>query len=457
MVNKGRVTLYTLPIISLLIAFIDPLGNANASISLALTATTIGFWATGALPEHLTALLFMSLASLIGVASPQVVFSGFESGAFWMVFAGLFLGAAISRSGLGKRISGWLTGIFGGTYTGLIIGMSLTGLALSLIMPSAMGRVILLIPIAMAMADRVGYESGTPARTGLVLAAAFSTFVPAFSILPANVPNLILAGAASSQHGLQLHYADYLILHFPVLGLLKTLAIAIIILMVLRGQAPKEIQEEETGPTAFSTDEKKLSLLLTITLTLWLTDSIHGINSAWIGLLAGLICALPGVALVTMEDMEKFKYGPLFFVAAVIGLGAVIVSSGLAGYIGQVFAAVLPFSPDQDFLNLFTMAVSSMGLGLLTTQPGIPAVMTPMAPEMAAATNLPILSIVMAQVLGFSTVLFPFQVPPLFIAVKLGGESMATATKVSLILALATALILWPLDYLWWSLLGWFS
>ncbi len=455
MINKGRIALFALPSAGLLIALIDPLNNVSASLSLALAMTTIGFWATGALPEHITALLFMSLAVLIGLAPPQVVFSGFQSGAFWMVFAGLFLGAAISRSGLGNRISGWLTGIFGRSFAGLVIGMALTGLALSLIMPSAMGRVILLIPIAIAMADRVGYEAGSQGRTGLIFTAAFSTFVPAFSILPANVPNLILAGAASSQHGLQLLYGDYLMLHFPVLGFLKTLTIAAIILLFFKGKSPRLVEEENSQAGAFSSEEKKLSILLIVTLIFWLTDSLHGINSAWIGFLAGLVCTLPGISLVTAEDIEKFKYTPLFFVAAVIGLGAVIVSSGLAGYIGQVFAEILPFAKGNDFLNLFTMAASSMGLGLLTTQPGIPAVMTPMAPEMAAATGLPLLSIVMAQVLGISTVLFPFQVPPLFIAIKLGGESMAMATKVSLFLALTTALVLWPLDYLWWRFLGW--
>jgi len=372
-----------------------------------------------------------------------------------MIVAGMFLGAAIDKSGLGRRIAAWLTGIFGGTYAGLIFGMALTGVALAFIMPSAMGRVILLIPIGIAMADQAGYESGSKARTGLIFAVGFGTFVPAFSILPTNVPNLILAGAASSQHGVQLLYGDYLILHFPILGLLKTLAIAGLILLFFKGKEPERDDAAAAEKTPFSADEKKLSALLLITLSLWLTDSIHGINAAWIGLIAGLICALPGIAIVKGEDIDKFKYGPLFFVAAIIGLGAMIVSSGLAGYIGQAFAHILPLSPDNGFVNLLTIATSSMGIGLLATQPGIPAVMTPMAPDMAAATGMPLISVIMAQVLGFSTVLFPYQVPPLFLAVRMGGESMTAAIRLSLALALVTALILWPLDYLWWRFLGW--
>jgi len=56
-----------------------------------LVVFAIGFWATGVLPEHHTALLFLLLSLICKVAPANVVFSGFHSSAVWLVFGGLVL------------------------------------------------------------------------------------------------------------------------------------------------------------------------------------------------------------------------------------------------------------------------------------------------------------------------------------------------------------------------------
>jgi di/tricarboxylate transporter len=58
-------------------------------------------------------------------------------------------------------------------------------------------------------------------------------------------------------------------------------------------------------------------------------------------------------------------------------------------------------------------------------------------------------------VLSFSTLLFRYQGPPLVVAMALGVVRFADATKMTLALAAVTVLVLMPLDYLWWRLLGW--
>lgn len=42
----------------------------------ALTVLTIALWATGRLPEYLTALLFFALAMILDIAPRDVIFSG---------------------------------------------------------------------------------------------------------------------------------------------------------------------------------------------------------------------------------------------------------------------------------------------------------------------------------------------------------------------------------------------
>jgi di/tricarboxylate transporter len=58
-------------------------------------AIAILLWATSALPEYLTALLFFAAVAVFRAAPADVLFSGFQSEAFWLVLGGFVLGAAI--------------------------------------------------------------------------------------------------------------------------------------------------------------------------------------------------------------------------------------------------------------------------------------------------------------------------------------------------------------------------
>ncbi|PAU41340.1 hypothetical protein C0U44_14540 [Klebsiella pneumoniae] len=70
-----------------------------------IVGVTIVLWATSLLPEFITALLFFAAAMMAKIAPPEVIFGGFASSAFWLVFSGFVLGIAIRKTGLatGRR------------------------------------------------------------------------------------------------------------------------------------------------------------------------------------------------------------------------------------------------------------------------------------------------------------------------------------------------------------------
>src|SRR5690606_24046699 len=94
-------------------------------------------------------------------------------------------------------------------------------------------------------------------------------------------------------------------------------------------------------------------------------------------------------------------------------------------------------------------------MGLVTTTPGVPTVLTPMAPDLAAATGFTLEAVLMTQVIGFATVIFPYQVGPFVMAMQLSGERLGHLLRVTLPLAALTFVVLMPLDWLWWRMLGW--
>ncbi len=440
----------------LLLLFPELVMGVREGRAAGLAIIAISLFATARIPEFLTALLFFLVAMLFHIAPAGTVFSGFQSTALWLVFGGLVVGVAINTTGLGRRIAQWLAGCLGGSYAGLVTGMVLVGLTFAFVMPSAMGRTMLLIPIATALADHFGFKPGSNGRTGIVLAATLGSFVPAFAILPANVPNMVLAGMAEGQVSVTLLYGEYLLLHLPVLGIAKAVVLTVLIIRIFPDVPnPSNSRAEETM-SAMSAQQRMLAVVLVVMLSLWLTDFVHHISPAWIALGGAFLLLLPGVGVVTAEQFNtKINFGSLFFVAGIIGLGATIQHSGLGGMLGSVLISHLPLNPDSAFAGFMSLSVASTLTGLLTTLPGVPAVLTPLAQEMAQASGLSLQAVVMLQVVGFSTMIFPYQAPPVVMALQLAGESPLRVLKPIALLALVSYFVLLPLDYLWWRFLGW--
>lgn len=428
--------------------------DAQMGVTAGLVVLTIGLWASGVIPEYVTALVFFLIAMLTEVAPPSVVFAGFESAAWWLVFGGLIIGVAVNRTGLGKRLAGAVAGPLTTTYPRLIFAVVLVSSGLAFVMPSTMGRVILLLPIILALADRVGLAPDSNGRIGMVLAAAFSTYMIPAAILPANVPNMVMAGAAESLWGIILTYGDYLLLHMPVLGLVKGVALILVICRLypdrLNGDAGVSRR-----PAPMTAEERRLAVLLAGTLMLWATDFLHGISPAWVALATALVCLLPSSGLVPPRVFgSEVNFASLFYVGGVLGLASLVPYSGLGDRLSVAILALMPLEPGSDAQNFASLSILATAIGTMATMPGIPAILTPLAGDLAAVTGWSLESVILTQVIGFSTVLLPYQVPPLVVALGIAGIPTRRAVAVSLRMAVITVVVIAPLDYLWWLALG---
>ncbi len=427
-------------------------GDGNAPAILGLILLTIGLLATSAIPEYLTALLFFALAMIFALAPASVVFSGFESAALWLIFGGMVLGVAVHTTGLGARLAHRLAPVFGTSYTGVIFGTLLSGMVFGFLMPSSMGRVVLLLPITLALAKRLGFTEDSRGYKGMVLAAGLGCFLPTFGILPANVPNVVLLGIAEELYDAPLTYGHWLLLHFPVLGLLKAGAIGGLIVALFPDRPRTETRAPAPGPMTAA--ERRLAVVVLLALAGWMTDFLHGISPAWVSLSAAVVVMFPGFGLFGPRDFAKIDFGPLVYVAGILGLGAVIAYSGWGAELGAAIAQVPSLGADQPLGNFATLTAAGIGVGLASTLPGVPAVLTPLAGDLAEATGLSIQSVLMLQVPGFSTPLLPYQAPPLIVAMQIARMRAAEAIKLVGAIALVTLTVLLPLDYLWWRLLG---
>ncbi len=302
------------------------LGDPMALSSL-VTLVVIALWASARLPEYLVALLFFAAVMVLQLAPAAVTFSGFASSAFWLVLSGFVLGTAIRSTGLADRLANRLLPHLAGSWPRLVGGVVAISYALAFVMPSNMGRITLLMPIVMALADRAGLGEGSRGRIGLALAVGFGTFQLSASILPANVPNLVMSGAAESAYGSHFAYLSYLLLHAPVLGIAKGALLTLCICGLFRAR-PQPVAAE-VAQTPLSAAEWRLIALLGATVLLWMTDSWHGIAPAWIGLVAACVCLLPRIGFLNGEQFAAgVNVRTCIYVAGILGLTALVSHSG---------------------------------------------------------------------------------------------------------------------------------
>ena len=420
----------------------------------AILLVTLALWGTGVVPGYVASTFLFAALILSRAASPAEVFSSFSSSAIWLVVTGFVIGAAISHSGLGQRLGALAQPHLSRSYFTLIGGLMLLGMGLGFVMPSSLGRAAVLVPVGMALADALGLKRGTAGRTGVAIIIAIGTNMPSFAILPSNIPNVILSGVAETNFGTHFTYGYYLLLHYPVLGLIKSVVIVLLVLKLFPAQiAPIDTAEAKTQGSWRR--QAALMVILLGTLALWSTDQLHGVNAAWVGLGASLLLMIPQLGFVPPPVFRSsVDFSMLLFVAGALTLGSVVNSSGLGEIIADKVLGALPFAEGLDFVNFMSLSLLAALTSVFTTMAGVPAVLTPLAPELANTTGFSQEAVMMTQVIGFSSVLFPYQVGPLIVAMGLAGESTRPLLKVTLALFAVSVLALIPLDFLWWRLLG---
>lgn len=426
----------------------------RAAIAGIAIAFAIASWAFGLFGEPVTTLLFFLLAITFRISRPEVVFSGFASQAWWLVFGGAITALAVHGTGLSARLARLLSRAAGQSYVRSVAAVAVAAVGLAFLVPSTNGRILLLMPVVLSFAERLGLDPDRPGYTGLIVTLAAASYMPSTAILPANVPNSILLGAADSLYGVRITYGPYLLLHFPVLGALKTALLVWLVCKLFPDRAPLR-PPELVATKPLSPPEKRLCALLGISLLLFATDSLHGISPAWISLATGIACLLPSMSLVSPRDFaERTNLSMLLYIAGILGLGAVVADTGLSRVVSAKLVQLFPVSAGHAVTNAAVLTSIGCGLGFLTTVTGLPAVLTPLAADFSAATGLPLFTVLMLQVPAFSTVVLPFESPPIMIALQLGKVGVGAATKLCLALAAITVAVLFPIDLLWWRLLG---
>lgn len=418
-----------------------------------LGLAAIALFATRAVPELVTAFLIFLAALAIGFVPRESVFSGFMSGGFWLLVSGIILGSAITSTGLAGRISDRLMSVTGPSYPRAVLIVAASGMALGVLIPSTMPRIIVMIPVAVAFAARLGLEPGGRGAIGLIATAATATLLPTYGILTANLPTIVQVGAMDQLYGVEATYSGYLFQQLPVNALRFLLLVALMVGFT------KERVSEGSGDAEAETPERpeqrRLLIVLGAAILMWMTDFLHGIEPAWVALTAAMIVIWPRFGMLPGSAMkEKIDLSPAIFFTSIVAVVAVAREAGLDQVLADFIIGRLPLSEDGGLWSVYVVYGFSLAISHLTTAPAAPAVLVPFAQSLSDATGLSLEVVSMTQIVGISTPAIPYQAPPLIVAMSISQVPNAVFMRLCFWLAVAVTVIGVPITYFWWQLIG---
>jgi len=410
--------------------------------------------ATNFLPEYITFLGFMLATVILGIAPVDVAFGGFTSSVIWLVFGGSMISLAIKHTGFSSRFSRIAQSLSSLSYLNILILVTFGAFISGLFMPSSISRIAILVPIALALAEQLGFHEGRPGRLGIALAAGLGTYLPGAGILTANLPNVVMAGAIETNYNIQLTYGKFLLWHFPVTGIIKA-AFLVALLAYMYPDKRDDLSKTVEAIQDTTSQQRLLQFLLIATVALWATDFLHGIAPGYISLLVALVVMTPALKLSPSDALAgKTNLTPMFMLVGILAIGGVVQHSGIGGHIAQTLIEVTNPQPNELIRNFSITAGLAGLLTAVATSPGAPVILAPLAQDLSQAMGLPLTTIINMMVFGISIQILPYIGTPFIIAMSLSTAPMRDGIKLCLAMAVLSICILGPLTFLWWKLLG---
>lgn len=380
----------------------------------------------------------------------DIVYSAFYVNAIWTAFGCFVLGVAVIRSGLVERLVHRSTGLVTSSYARLIIGLMISGIILSFLVPTAIARIFLIVPIVIALADKLGFRSGGRGRTGLRFAAIVGTVVPSYAILPATVPGIVLLGSAEQLFSLHLSYGDYFVANFPVLILPATLVATLLLVYLFREQPSGRQTSASVPPARLSSHEIGTLIIALAAVGLWMTDQYHGLPMAWIAIGAATLCLLPGFGPLRDVSVLPFVRARTWLLLfGVIGALTIAKLTGLGESASETVVNLLDLSRAADGSNYAVLIVLAMVLSVFFTVQAAPAVFALLATDAGLMTGWPLEGILMTQVAAWVFLLLPHAIPGLWIGLRSCGVQFRQVMSFVMLYFVIGVLAILPLHFQW--------
>lgn len=300
--------------------------------ALAVAAFMIVAWIGEPIPHALTGLIGCYLFWALKIVKFEPAFSGFADQTAWFLFgAGLF-GMMATKTGLARRLAYSVLQRVGASYSRLLLGMILTSFLLTFLVPSGIACVVIMASVALGLMQVFGLGPGSNIGKGIFITLTYTA--GCFDKMVIAGPSTILGrGLIENGAGVHVYYGQWFLAFLPC-ALVTILGIWRLVVWLYPPENAAldrgaEFLRDEVGKMGpWTRMEKRALFFMLLAIVLWMTDMIHHISPAVIGLGIGLIACVPGIGILDQDDMKRLNYLPVFFVAAAISMGNVLIQTG---------------------------------------------------------------------------------------------------------------------------------
>lgn len=409
-------------------------------------ATSLGIIVLMLLFTSDSGIKFMMSGDNVGTPlSHKSIMASFADPVIMLFIGGFVLAIAAAKTGLDAYLAKALLKPFGRKSENVLLGFILvTGLFSMFVSNTATAAMMLafLTPVFKQLPPE------GKGRIALALSIPVAANLGGMGTPIGTPPNNIALKYLNDPDGLNLElgFGEWMLIMVPLVAVL--LFISWGLLKTIFPFSQKTVDLEIEGEMKKGKNTTIVIVTFFITVLLWLTDSVTGINSNTVALIPVGVFAMTGV--LTKYDLEEINWSVLWMVAGGFALGYGLNASGLA----ENAVKTIPFG---DFSPLLILVISGLICYILSNfisnsataallMPILAVVCTAMGDKLAAIGGTPTVLIGVA-IAASSAMILPVSTPPNALAFSTNLVQQKDMVKIGVIVGIISMVLGYGLMY----------
>lgn len=347
-----------------MIIFCKPIGlSLGQSQVVAAVLLTIIWWSTGIVKKIPASIFLIVVFCLISGVPGQVIFSFPLSETFPMIVITYLFSQGIANSGLIDKIFQPLLMRLVHTPSQCLAAIMVMFYLTMYVIPQPLARVIIVAAMFYQFLERTDLPEQT--RSVLMYGVFLLFAVINMSAKDADmIMNHVAAGFSETPITNSM-WMYYMLLPTFITGILIVIVFVLLFRRELLGIPVKPCKQNVQAP--FSGKQKAALVVILLTVVLWMSHGIHGINNTLITVVATGI--LFGMRMLHKEDLRTIDVTTLIFLTAAFSIGGVMKSCGAADKVFGVLQGIFPtgFSVAYLMIMVLVSMLLHMILGSNTT------------------------------------------------------------------------------------------
>lgn len=447
--------------------FVNPLGlDPRAKLVLSIAVLMISWWVLDAMPLAVVALLPLVLYPLLNINSIKDTSRAYSDSIIYLFMGGFFLGMAIEKWNLHKRIALRIIKFTGTNGNNIILGFILATGFLSMWLSNT-ATTMMMYPIGASVIHVISKHADPHANIKnfsltLMLSLAYASNFGGIATIIGTPPNVAYIRHLNEHYKHGIDFANWMMLCMP----LAIILLLVLYLVMVKWLYPNHLAHSLEGRNfihaelkemgKLSRQEKRVLIVFCSTAFLWITkdlinasqklfqldDSIIAMTGA-ISLFivpSGRIKEEPDERLLEWSDTRNMAWGILLLFGGGIALAKSLEDAKLMQSLGEYIAG---FATDNVLVLIFVVTLLSVFLSEVMSNIAQVIVMAPVISAVADALQINPLLLGIPMTLGASCAsMMPMGTPPNAIVFASGHIKLNQMLKTGFVLNIICVILI---------------